>query len=224
MIKVFNGGYEIAKEYYFKYDGNEEVYDSTTRIITGNLVVKGNTELETLDMLKNVIDSFLVIIEPMQVGYMVNLLQVRDIAFSNKMATGDVVYTITGAKKMKPKKANGYTLKKMNDGDAMADFTVNTLVSVTIEHIARPGNIRMADGTDIRYMWVNDEPVDSLRYEIGKCRIQTGDSFYITQTGGSDYKMQMPSKSGIPFPNNKITFASLEPSRALFAGQRLEVN
>lgn len=224
MIKVFNGGYEIAKEYYFRYDGNEEVYDSATRIITGNLVVKGNTELETLDMLKNVIDSFLVIIEPMQVGYMVNLLQVRDIAFSNKMATGDVVYTITGAKKMKPKKANGYALKRMNDGDAMTDFTVNTLVSVTIEHIVRPGNIRMADGTDIRYMWVNDEPVDSLQYEIGKCRIQTGDSFYITQTGGSDYKMQMPSKSGIPFPNNKITFASLEPSRALFAGQRLEVN
>lgn len=224
MIKVFNGGYEIAKEYYFKYDGNEEVYDSTTRIINGRLVVKGNTELETLDMLKNVIDSFLVIIEPMQVGYMVNLLQVRDIAFSNKMATGDVVYTITGAKKMKPKKANGYTLKKMNDGDAMTDFTVNTLVSVTIEHIARPGNIRIADGTDIRYMWVDDEPIESLQYEIGKCRIQTGDSFYITQTGGSNYKMQMPSKSGIPFPNNKITFASLEPSRALFSGQRLEVN
>lgn len=224
MIKVFNGGYEIAKEYYFQYDGNEEVYDSATRIITGRLVIKGNTELETLDMLKNVIDSFLVIIEPMQVGYMVNLLQVRDIAFSNKMATGDVVYTITAAKKMKPKKANSYELKKMNDGDAMTDFTVNTLASVTIEHIARPGNIRMADGTDIRYMWVDDEPVESLQYEIGKCRIQTGDSFYITQTGGSDYKMQMPSKSGIPFPNNKITFASLEPSRALFAGQRLEVN
>lgn len=224
MIKVFNGGYEIAKEYYFQYDGNEEVYDSATRIITGRLVIKGNTELETLDMLKNVIDSFLVIIEPMQVGYMVNLLQVRDIAFSNKMATGDVVYTITGAKKMKPKKANSYELKKMNDVDAMADFTVNTLVSVTIEHIARPGNIRIADGTDIRYMWVDDEPIESLQYEIGKCRIQTGDSFYITQTGGSDYKMQMPSKSGIPFPNNKITFASLEPSRALFAGQRLEVN
>lgn len=224
MIKVFNGGYEIAKEYYFQYDGNEEVYDSTTRIINGRLVVKGNTELETLDMLKNVIDSFLVIIEPMQIGYMVNLLQVRDIAFSNKMATGDVVYTITGAKKMKPRKANNYKLFKMTDTHAMTDFSVNTLVSVTIDHIARPGNIRMADGTDIRYMWVDDEPIESLQYEIGKCRIQTGDSFYVTQTGGSDYKMQMPSKSGIPFPNNKITFASLEPSRALFAGQRLEVN
>lgn len=224
MIKVFNGGYEIAREYYFQYDGNEEVYDSSTRIITGSLVVKGNTELETMDMLKNVIDSFLVIIEPMQVGYMVNLLQVRDIAFSNKMATGDVVYTITGSKKMKPKKANSYTLKKMTDAHAMTGFTVNTLVSATVDHIARAGNIRMADGTDIRYMWVDDEPVDSLQYEIGKCRIQTGDSFYITQTGGSDYKMQMPSKSGIPFPNNKITFVGLEPSRALFAGQRLEVN
>lgn len=224
MIKVFNGGYEIAKEYYFQYDGNEEVYDSSTRIITGSLVVKGNTELETMDMLKNVIDSFLVIIEPMQVGYMVNLLQVRDIAFSNKMATGDVVYTITGAKKMKPKKVNSYTLKKMTDEHAMTGFTVDTLVSATVDHIARAGNIRMADGADIRYMWVDDEPVDSLQYEIGKCRIQTGDSFYITQTGGSDYKMQMPSKSGIPFPNNKIRFASLEPSRALFAGQRLEVN
>lgn len=224
MIKVFNGGYEIAKEYYFQYDGSEEVYDSNTRIITGSLVVKGNTELETMDMLKNVIDSFLVIIEPMQVGYMVNLLQVRDIAFSNKMATGDVVYTITGAKKMKPKKVNSYTLKKMTDEHAMTGFTVDTLVSVTVDHIARPGNIRMADGADIRYMWVDDKSVESLQYEIGKCRIQTGDSFYITQTGGSDYKMQMPSKSGIPFPNNKITFASLEPSRALFAGQRLEVN
>ena len=114
MIKVFNGGYEIAKEYYFQYDGNEEVYDSTTRIINGRLVVKGNTELETLDMLKNVIDSFLVIIEPMQIGYMVNLLQVRDIAFSNKMATGDVVYTITGAKKMKPRKANNYKVVKLS--------------------------------------------------------------------------------------------------------------
>ena len=224
MIKVFNGGYEIAKEYYFKYDGDEEVYDSTTHIITGSLVVKGNTELETMDMLKNVIDSFLVIIEPMQVGYMVNLLQVRDIAFSNKMATGDVVYIITGAKKMKPRKANNYTLKKMTDEHAMTGFTVDTLVSVTVDHIARAGNIRMADGNDIRYMWVDDRPIDSLQYEIGKCRIQTGDNFYITQTGGSDYKMQMPSKSGIPFPNNKITFASLEPARALFAGQRLEVN
>lgn len=155
MIKVFNGGYEIAKEYYFQYDGNEEVYDSSTRIITGGLVVKGNTELETMDMLKNVIDSFLVIIEPMQVGYMVNLLQVRDIAFSNKTATGDVVYTITGSKKMKPKKANNYKVVKLSSsiGNYFRNFEVSTLTSFTLDEIVRPGYFRTEDGADIRYFF-----------------------------------------------------------------------
>lgn len=227
MIKVFNGGYEIAKEYYFQYDGNEEVYDSTTRIITGSLVVKGNTELETLDMLKNVIDSFLVIIEPMQVGYMVNLLQVRDIAFSNKMATGDVVYTITGAKKMKPRKANSYKTADLTAeiGNYFRNFEVNTLVSFTLDKIVRPGYFRTEDGTDIRYFWVSDEPVDSMQYEIGRCRLQTGENFYVTQTGGANIKMQMPSKSGIPFPNGKVKFvAASGTAPALVNGRRLEVN
>lgn len=227
MIKVFNGGYEIAKEYYFQYDGNEEVYDSTTRIINGRLVVKGNTELETLDMLKNVIDSFLVIIEPMQIGYMVNLLQVRDIAFSNKTATGDVVYTITGSKKMKPKKANNYKIVKLSSsiGNYFRNFEVSTLTSFTLDEIVRPGYFRTEDGTDIRYFWVSDEPVDSMQYEIGHCRLQTGKNFYVTQTGGTNIKMQMPSKSGIPFPNNRVKFvAASGTAPALVKGQRLEVN
>lgn len=227
MIKVFNGGYEIAKEYYFQYDGNEEVYDSSTRIITGSLVVKDNTELETMDMLKNVIDSFLVIIEPMQVGYMLNLLQVRDIAFSNKMATGDVVYTITGSKKMKPKKVNNYKVVKLSSdiGNYFRNFEVSTLTSFTLDEIVRPGYFRTEDGTDIRYFWVSDEPVDSLQYEIGHCRLQTGENFYVTQTGGTNIKMQMPSKSGIPFPNNRVKFvAASGTAPALVKGQRLEVN
>lgn len=227
MIKVFNGGYEIAKEYYFQYDGNEEVYDSATRIINGRLVVKGNTELETLDMLKNVIDSFLVIIEPMQIGYMVNLLQVRDIAFSNKTATGDVVYTITGSKKMKPKKANNYKVVKLSSsiGNYFRNFEVSTLTSFTLDEIVRPGYFRTEDGTDIRYFWVSDEPVDSMQYEIGHCRLQTGKNFYVTQTGGTNIKMQMPSKSGIPFPNNRVKFvAASGTAPALVKGQRLEVN
>lgn len=227
MIKVFNGGYEIAKEYYFRYDGNEEVYDSTTRIITGSLVVKGNTELETLDMLKNVIDSFLVIIEPMQVGYMVNLLQVRDIAFSNKMATGDVVYTIKGSKKMKPKKVNNYKTVDLTAeiGNYFRNFEVSTLTAFTLDKIVRPGYFRTEDGTDIRYFWVSDEPVDSMQYEIGHCRLQTGESLYVTQTGGTNIKMQMPSKSGIPFPNGKVRFVTASGTApALVNGRRLEVN
>lgn len=227
MIKVFNGGYEIAKEYYFQYDGNEEVYDSSTRIITGSLVVKGNTELETMDMLKNVIDSFLVIIEPMQVGYMVNLLQVRDIAFSNKTATGDVVYTITGSKKMKPKKANNYKVVKLSSsiGNYFRNFEVSTLTSFTLDEIVRPGYFRTEDGADIRYFFVSDEPVDSMTYEIGHCRLQTSENFYVTQTGGTNIKMQMPSKSGVPFPNNRVKFvAASGTAPALVKGQRLEVN
>lgn len=227
MIKVFNGGYEIAKEYYFQYDGNEEVYDSSTRIITGSLVIKGNTELETMDMLKNVIDSFLVIIEPMQVGFMVNLLQVRDIAFSNKMATGDVVYTITGSKKMKPKKANGYKIADLTSevGNYFRNFEVNTLTAFTLDKIVRPGYFRTEDGSDIRYFWVSDDMIDSLQYEIGHCRLKTGENFYVTQTGGTNIKMQMPSKSGIPFPNNRVKFvATSGTAPALVNGRRLEVN
>lgn len=225
MIKVFNGGYEVAKEYYFTYENNgTEVYDNETRIISGLLHVRGLSELEQLDFVNHTENANLVILEPMQTGYMVNLLDVREIEFTTTMSNTESIYRITGAKRMKPRRAQSYTLKKMTDAHAMTGFNVSTLVSVTVDHIARAGNIRMVDGTDIRYLWVSDNPVDGLEHEIGKCRIQTGESFYITQTGGSDYKMQMPSKSGVPFPNGKVTFVSLEPSRALFAGQRLEVN
>ena len=130
MIKVYNGGYEVAKEYYFQYEGNKEVYSNSERIISGSLVVKNNTELETMDMLKNIVDSFLVIVEPMQVGYMVNLLQVRDIEFSNTMASGDVVYTITGAKKMKPRKAREVKLVPVNG--VWPNYSANVLVSATV--------------------------------------------------------------------------------------------
>lgn len=225
MIKVFNGGYEVAEEYYFTYEDNgTQVYDNDTRIISGLLHVRNLTEQQQLDFVTNVDDANLVILEPAQTGYMVNLLNVRDIEFTTKMSNTESIYRITGAKKMKPRRAKGYKLKKMTDADAMAGFTVDILVSVTVDHVARAGNIRMVDGQDIRYLWVSDDVLPDLQFEIGKCRIKTGSNFYVTQTGGSDYKMQMPSKSGIPFPNGKVTFSSIEPTMALFAGQRLEVN
>lgn len=227
MIKVFNGGYEVAKEYYFQYDGNDEVYDSATRIITASLVVKGNTELETMDMLKNMNNSFLVVIEPMQVGYMLNLLEVRDIAFSNKMATGDVMYTITAAKKTKPKRINNYKVVSMTatEGEVFGGFEVSTLTALTVDEIVRPGYIKTQDGTEFRYFWVGDEPIVDLPYEIGRCRLQTGENFYVTQTGGTNIKMQMPSLSGVPFPNNKIKFAADgSTAAAMIKGRRLEVN
>lgn len=225
MIKVFNGGYEVAEEYYFTYEDNgTQVYDNDTRIISGLLHVRNLTEQQQLDFVTNVDDANLVILEPAQTGYMVNLLNVRDIEFTTKMSNTDSIYRITGAKKMKPRRAKGYKLKKMTDEYAMAGFTVDILVSVTVDHVTSAGNIRMADGQDIRYLWVSDDVLPDLQFEIGKCRIKTGSNFYVTQTGGSDYKMQMPSKSGIPFPNGKVTFSSIEPTMALFAGQRLEVN
>lgn len=220
MIKVYNGGYEVAKEYYFQYEGNKEIYSNSVRIITGSLVIKNNTELETIDMLNNIIDSFLVIVEPMQVGYMVNLLQVRDIAFSNTMASGDVIYTITGAKKMRPRKAREVKLVPING--IWPNFSANVLVSATVdEYLTTAGYIRMADGVDIRYIWGSDNKITDLPNEIGKCRIETGDNFYITQTGGTNVKMQMPSKSGQAFPNGKVTFNN---STLKFKGQRLEIN
>lgn len=225
MIKVFNGGYEVAEEYYFTYEDNgTQVYDNDTRIISGLLHVRNLTEQQQLDFVTNMDDANLVILEPAQTGYMVNLLNVRDIEFTTTMSNTESIYRITCAKKMKPRRANGYKLKKMTDANAMADFTVDILVSVTVDHVASTGNIRMADGQDIRYLWVSDDILPDLQFEIGKCRIKTGSNFYVTQTGGSDYKMQMPSKSGIPFPNGKVTFSSLEPAASLFAGQRLEVN
>ena len=225
MIKVFNGGYEVAEEYYFTYeDDGTQVYDNDTRIISGLLHVRNLTEQQQLDFVNNMDSANLVILEPAQTGYMVNLLNVRNIEFTTTMSNTGSIYRITGAKRMKPRRASGYTLKKMTDEHAMTAFTVNTLVSVTVDHIARAGNIRMADGQDIRYLWVSDNVLPDLQFEIGKCRIETGSNFYVTQTGGSDYKMQMPSKSGVPFPNGKVTFNSLEPARALFSGQRLEVN
>lgn len=220
MIKVYNGGYEVAKEYYFQYEGNKEVYSNSERIISGSLVVKNNTELETMDMLHNIVDSFLVIVEPMQVGYMVNLLQVRDIQFSDTMASGDVVYTITGAKKMKPRKAREVKLVPVNG--VWPNYSANVLVSATVEeYLTTSGYIRMADGTDIRYIWGSDSKITDLPNEIGHCRIQTGDNFYITQTGGTNMKMQMPSRSGQAFPNGKVTFSN---STLTFKGQRLEIN
>lgn len=220
MIKVYNGGYEVAKEYYFQYKGNKEVYSNSERIITGSLVVKNNTELETLDMLNNIIDSFLVIVEPMQVGYMVNLLQVRDIAFSETMASGDVVYTITGDKKMRPRKAREVKLVPVNG--VWPNFSAGMLVSATVdEYLTTAGYIRMAAGIDIRYIWGSDNKIPDLPNEIGKCRIETGDNFYITQSGGTNVKMQMPSKSGQAFPNGKVTFSD---STLSFKGQRLEIN
>lgn len=225
MIKVFKGGYEVAQEYYFNYENyNSDIYDSKTRIITGLLSLKNLTEFQQLAIVNKLDGSDLVIIEPSQSGYMVNLLNVREIEFTKNMSNTESIYRITGAKRMKPRKASNYRIIKMTDRHSMTGFTVGNLVSVTVDHIARAGNFRMIQGTDIRYMWVGNEPFPDLKYEIGECRIKEGDDFYITQTGGASHKMQMPSLSGVPFPNNKIVFNSLESARTLFSGQRLEVD
>lgn len=225
MIKVFKGGYEVAQEYYFNYESyGSDIYDSETRIITGLLSLKNLTEFQQLAIVNKLDGSDLVIIEPSQSGYMVNLLNVREIEFTKNMSNTESIYRITGAKRMKPRKASNYRIFKMTDRHGMTGFTVGNLVSVTVDHIARAGNFRMIQGTDIRYMWVGNEPFPDLQYEIGECRIKEGDDFYITQTGGASHKMQMPSLSGVPFPNSKIVFNSLEPLRTLFSGQRLEVD
>lgn len=227
MIKVFNGGYEVAEEYYFTYeDDGTQVYDNDTRIISGLLHVRNLTEKQQLDFVNSMDNSNLVILEPAQTGYMVNLLNVRDIEFTTTMSNTESIYRITGAKRMKPRRAKSYKLTPMGEGSKQYfdGFSVGVLMSCTINKINRAGFVRMADGSDIRYLWISDEVLPELQFEIGKCRIETGSDFYVTQTGGSDHKMQMPSKSGEPFPNGKITFASTGETRALIEGQRLEVN
>lgn len=228
MIKVFNGGYEVAKEYYFTYENDgTEVYDNGTRIISGLLHVRGLTELEQLDFVNHTDQANLVILESMQVGYMVNLLNVRNIEFTTTMSNTESVYRITGAKKMKPRKAESYKVTALasETGNYFSDFEVKVLTSFTLDKIVRAGYFRTEDGTDIRYFWVGDEPFPDLQHEVGKCRLQTGESFYVTQTGGTNIKMQMPSKSGVPFPNGHVKFvAQSGTAPALVQGQRLEVN
>lgn len=220
MIKVFNGGYEVAEEYYFQYESNgTEVYDSKTRVISGLLHVRGLSELEQLDFVNGVKEANLVILEPTQAGYMTNLLGVKEVEFTKTMSNTESIYRITGAKRMKPKRVDSYKVSNLNGG--FGSFMVDTLVSVSVDEIIQSGNIRTQDNTDIRYLWASDTPVSGLTHEIGKCRIESGHNFYITQTGGSSHKMQMPSLSGIPFPNNVIKFVN---STAEIKGKRLELS
>lgn len=220
MIKVFKGGYEVAQEYYFNYESyNSDIYDSKTRIITGLLSLKNLTDFQQLAIVNKLEDSNLVIIEPTQSGYMVNLLNVREIEFTKTMSNTESIYRITGSKLMKPKRVSSYKVSTLNGG--FGSFMVNSLISVSVDELIAAGNIRMQDGTDIRYLQASDAPLADLKYEIGKCRIETGQDFYITQTGGSSHKMQMPSLSGVPFPNNVIKFLG---STARIKGKRLEMS
>lgn len=127
---------------------------------------------------------------------------------------------------MKPKKANNYRTLNMNapNGNGFKTNMIGTLMTFTVDAIKREGYIKTKDGTDIRYFWASDKPIGDLPYEVGKCRIETGHDFYITQTGGSSHKMQMPSLSGVPFPNNKIYFDGSGTSPALFNGRRLDID
>lgn len=203
MIKVFKGGYEVAQEYYFNYESyGSDIYDSETRIITGLLSLKNLTEFQQLAIVNKLGGSNLVIIEPSQSGYMVNLLNVREIDFTKNMSNTESIYRITGSKLMKPKKATNYKISKLTN--ALYNEIVGSIYSCSVNSITQDGYIRMAQGTDIRYLHLSDTKVSSLPYEIGKCRIETGQDFYITQTGGSSHKMQMPSLSGEPFPNGLI--------------------
>lgn len=220
MIKVFKGGYEVAQKYYFNYESyGSDIYDSKTRIITGLLSLKNLTDFQQLAIVNKIEGSSLVIIEPAQSGYMVNLLNVREIEFTKTMSNTESIYRITGSKLMKPKRVSDYNVSTLN-GD-FGSFTVNTLISVSVDELLTAGNIRMQDGTDVRYLQASDVPLTDLKYEIGKCRIGTGHDFYITQTGGSSHKMQMPSLSGTPFPNNVIKFSN---STARIKGKRLEMS
>lgn len=220
MIKVFKGGYEVAEEYYFNYDsGGTSVYDSNTRIINGLLAVKGLTEMEQLKLVNGLDGSNLVIIEPNQTNYMVNLIYVSDIEMTTTMSNTDSLYRITGTKRMKPKRVNSYKVSALSS--TWTEPEVSTLISVTVDGITTDGSLRMAQGTDIRYLWASNTKVSGLNYEIGKCRITDASDFYVTQTGGSNYKMQMPSLSGVPFPNDKLVFSG---SSAKITGQILEVN
>lgn len=206
MIKVFKGGYEVAQEYYFNYESySSDIYDSKTRIITGLLSLKNLTEFQQLAIVNNLEGSNLVIIEPAQSGYMVNLLNVREIEFTKNMSDTESIYRITGSKLIKPKKATNYKLTNLNN--ALYNDKTGSIYSCSVDSITQSGYIRMAQGTDIRYLHLSDTEVSSLPYEIGKCRIETGQDFYITQTGGSSHKMQMPSLSGEPFPNGLILFS-----------------
>lgn len=226
MIKVFKGGYEVAQEYYFNYESyDSDVYDSETRVITGLLHIKNLTQFQQLNLVNSLEGKDLIILEPFQTGYMVNLLNVREIEFTKTMSNTESIYRISGAKRMKPRRVKSYkTVSMTGAATDWADFEVKVLVSATVTSLSRDGNIRMAQGDDIRYLWASDKPIADLPYEIGKCRIESGTDFYITQSGGSNIKMQMPSKSGVPFPNGKIVFNSTGIIRALTYGQRLEVN
>lgn len=206
MIKVFKGGYEVAQEYYFNYESyDSDIYDSKTRIITGLLSLKNLTEFQQLDVVNNLEESNLVIIEPTQKGYMVNLLNVREIEFTKSMSNTESIYRITGSKLMKPKRATNYKVTKLTN-DLYNDKT-GSIYSCSVDTITQNGYVRMAQGTDIRYLYLSDTEVPSLPYEIGKCRIEPGQDFYITQTGGSSHKMQMPSLSGESLPNGVILFS-----------------
>lgn len=226
MIKVFKGGYEVAQEYYFNYESyDSDIYDSKTRIITGLLSLKNLTEFQQLEKVKQLEGANLVIIEPAQIGYMVNLLNVREIEFTKTMSNTESIYRIIGSKLMKPKRANNFKVVDLPNagGHQFRNINVNTLVSVSVDTVVREGFARAIDGTDIRYFWFGDNVKTDLPYEIGKCRVETGHDFYVTQTGGSSHKMQMPSLSGVPFPNYKITFDSPGTGAASIRGKRLEV-
>lgn len=223
MIKVFKGGYEVAQEYYFNYESyGSDIYDSETRIITGLLSLKNLTEFQQLAIVNNLGGANLVIIEPSQSGYMVNLLNVREIEFTKNMSNTESIYRITGSKLMKPKKATNYREVNLNNqsGNLLGGM-VSVLRAVTVNEIKTEGFLKTSDGTDIRYFWFSDEPLPDLKQEIGKCRIETGQDFYITQTGGSSHKMQMPSLSGVPFPNKVIKFSGQSTERV--TGRMLDV-
>lgn len=223
MIKVFNGGQEITANYAFQYHGLEDAYSSTDREIGGKLAIRDLEPVEEHDLITNLKGKTLVFIEGKQVGYMVNLLYVKEIKYFDQTDAGQALYELELVKRMKPRKAKEYHTARMN-GNFVRNFSVNILISMSVEKIDTAGNIRMAQGTDIRYLWASDTKVPDMDNEIGKCRIETGDTFYITQTGGTNVKMQMPSKSGEVFPNGRVEFNSITGQGATLTGWRLEIN
>lgn len=219
MIKMFDGAREIPYEYYFNYSDSAAAYDKTVRALKAKLVVKdlnGQDAIEFLEYWSGRND--ISVIEGKQFGYMLNIFNVSSFRYSDQLDNGEVIYEMELIRRTAPKQVESFEFVDITEG-TLAELEANHAMFVSVDDIQVNGYTYF---TDNKYVLISEVKKSEYPIEVGRCRVVSGTSFYVTKGGGSNVRF-IQGHGGVPFPD-KIRVGHEDDQKNQFTGRVMLVN
>lgn len=219
MIKVYDGAKELPYDYYFNYSDSSQAYDKTARVIKSKLVIEDYKETNPVDFMTYWSGRpDITVIESKQVGYMMNIFNISNFSYSEQMDSGNVIYEMELIRRMTPKQINSVTFKDITQG-TLADLEATYAMVVSVDDIQVNGYTYF---TDNKYVLLSNVKKTEYPNEVGRCRVVSGTSFYVTIGGGANVRF-IQGHGGIPFPN-KIRVGHESDQKNQFTGRVMLVD